>query len=71
MTASGVFRGVPAPFKATRYHSLIVDRATMPRRSRVTADTDDGLVMGAGAQGACPCTACSSIPKASPRSTAT
>ncbi len=42
----GVFRGINAPFKATRYHSLVVDRATMPRELTVTADTEDGLVMG-------------------------
>ncbi len=42
----GIFRGINAPFKATRYHSLVVERATMPRDLTVTADTDDGLVMG-------------------------
>ncbi len=42
----GIFRGINAPFKATRYHSLVVDRETMPRDLTVTADTDDGLVMG-------------------------
>jgi anthranilate synthase component II len=41
-----VFRGINAPFKATRYHSLVVDRASMPRELEVTAETDDGLVMG-------------------------
>jgi len=43
---SGIFRGINAPFKATRYHSLVVDRKTMPRELTVTAETDDGLVMG-------------------------
>ena len=43
---SGIFRGINAPFKATRYHSLVVERATMPRELAVTADTDDGVVMG-------------------------
>src|SRR5580698_4846187 len=43
---AGVFRGINAPFKATRYHSLVVERASMPRELTVTADTDDGLVMG-------------------------
>lgn len=42
----GVFRGLPTPFAATRYHSLIVERATLPAELEVTADTDDGLVMG-------------------------
>ena len=41
-----VFRGINAPFKATRYHSLVVERATMPRDLDVTAETADGLVMG-------------------------
>jgi len=42
----GVFRGINGPFKATRYHSLVVDRATLPAALAVTAETD-GLVMGA------------------------
>jgi anthranilate synthase component II len=42
----GVFRGINAPFKATRYHSLVVDRATMPEALSVTAETGDRLVMG-------------------------
>ncbi len=42
----GVFRGINAPFRATRYHSLVVDRATMPGELAVTAETDDRLVMG-------------------------
>jgi anthranilate synthase component 2 len=41
-----VFRGINAPFKATRYHSLVVGRATLPRDLDVTAETADGLVMG-------------------------
>jgi anthranilate synthase component 2 len=41
----GVFRGINGPFKATRYHSLVVDRATMPGDLEVVAETD-GLVMG-------------------------
>jgi anthranilate synthase component 2 len=43
---AGVFRGINAPFKATRYHSLVVERDTMPAELAVTAETDDGLVMG-------------------------
>ncbi len=42
----GVFRGINGPFKATRYHSLVVDRATLPEELSVTAETDR-LVMGA------------------------
>jgi anthranilate synthase component 2 len=42
----GVFRGINGPFQATRYHSLVVDRATMPSELRIVAETDDGLVMG-------------------------
>ena len=43
---AGIFRGINAPFQATRYHSLVVDRATLPRELTVTADTGDGLIMG-------------------------
>jgi anthranilate synthase component 2 len=42
----GIFRGINAPFKATRYHSLVVERGSMPSELAVTADTEDGLVMG-------------------------
>ena len=42
----GVFAGLPDPFVATRYHSLIVDRATLPDVLEVTAWTDDGVIMG-------------------------
>ncbi|MBI4470445.1 MAG: aminodeoxychorismate/anthranilate synthase component II [Acidobacteria bacterium] len=41
-----VFRGLPSPFSATRYHSLIVDRKTLPDSLEVSAETSDGLVMG-------------------------
>jgi anthranilate synthase component II len=43
---AGVFRGINRTFKATRYHSLVVDRASMPDELGVTAETDDRLVMG-------------------------
>lgn len=43
---SGVFRGLANPFPATRYHSLIVERASLPAALRVTAETEDGLIMG-------------------------
>ena len=42
----GVFRGINGPFKATRYHSLVVERSTLPDDLMVTAETDDRLVMG-------------------------
>jgi anthranilate synthase component II len=43
---AGVFRGINGPFRATRYHSLVVERESLPAALAVTADTDDGLVMG-------------------------
>jgi anthranilate synthase/aminodeoxychorismate synthase-like glutamine amidotransferase len=42
----GIFRGLPNPFTATRYHSLIVERKSLPRELRVTAETSDGIIMG-------------------------
>jgi anthranilate synthase component 2 len=42
----GVFRGLNGPFRATRYHSLVIDRASMPADLMVTAETSDHLVMG-------------------------
>jgi anthranilate synthase/aminodeoxychorismate synthase-like glutamine amidotransferase len=41
-----VFANIPDGFQATRYHSLIVDRATLPDELEVTAETSDGLIMG-------------------------
>lgn len=41
----GVLRGLPSPFDATRYHSLIVERATLPACLEITATTEDGLIM--------------------------
>jgi len=42
----GVFAGLPQPFPATRYHSLVLDPATVPAELEVTARTPDGLIMG-------------------------
>ena len=41
----GIFRGINAPFHATRYHSLVVERQSLPGELTVTADTDGGIVM--------------------------
>jgi anthranilate synthase component 2 len=43
---TGVFRGINGPLKATRYHSLVVERASMPNALTVNAETADRLVMG-------------------------
>lgn len=43
---SGVFRGLPSPFEATRYHSLIVRRESLPPVLRITAETAEGEIMG-------------------------
>lgn len=43
---TGVFRGLPDPFTATRYHSLALDPATVPSELTVTAHTSDGVIMG-------------------------
>jgi len=42
----GVFAGLPNPFEATRYHSLVVDRDSVPPDLEISAETDDGTVMG-------------------------
>jgi anthranilate synthase/aminodeoxychorismate synthase-like glutamine amidotransferase len=42
----GVFRGLPSPFTATRYHSLAIRRATLPDCLEVTAQSEDGEIMG-------------------------
>jgi len=44
--STGVFTGIPSPVQATRYHSLIVERATLPACLEVTAETADGMIMG-------------------------
>ena len=42
----GIFRGINGPFKATRYHSLVVDEGTLPAELDVTARSEDGTIMG-------------------------
>jgi anthranilate synthase/aminodeoxychorismate synthase-like glutamine amidotransferase len=42
----GVFTGLPNPFEATRYHSLIVRRETLPKQLQITAETAEGEIMG-------------------------
>lgn len=43
---AGLFAGLPSPFSATRYHSLIIERDSMPDVFEITAETDDKVVMG-------------------------
>jgi para-aminobenzoate synthetase component 2 len=42
----GIFRELPEPFTATRYHSLIIDRKSLPTEFTITAETTDGIIMG-------------------------
>ena len=43
---TGVFKGLPNPFRATRYHSLVIERESLPDCLEITAWTDDGEIMG-------------------------
>ncbi|MEN9803795.1 MAG: hypothetical protein RIS41_642 [Actinomycetota bacterium] len=43
---TGVFSGLPSPLTATRYHSLVVERETLPECLTITAETADGMIMG-------------------------
>jgi len=45
-SGDGLFAGLPSPFEATRYHSLVVERASLPDCLEITAETDDGVIMG-------------------------
>ncbi|MFZ4598429.1 MAG: anthranilate synthase component II [Terrimicrobiaceae bacterium] len=45
-TGENVFAGLPSPFEATRYHSLLVKRETLPNSLRITAETAEGEIMG-------------------------
>ena len=42
----GIFLGLPQPFQATRYHSLVIDPATLSHEFEISAKTDDGIIMG-------------------------
>ena len=45
-SAKGLFEGLPSPFDATRYHSLIVERESLPAELEITAELEDGTIMG-------------------------
>ncbi|MEP3055085.1 aminodeoxychorismate/anthranilate synthase component II [Ascidiaceihabitans sp.] len=45
-TGQGLFAGLPTPFEATRYHSLVVDRDTLPDSLEITAELENGTIMG-------------------------
>lgn len=45
-TAKGLFSGLPSPFEATRYHSLVVERGSCPESLEITAELEDGTIMG-------------------------
>ncbi|NDV01480.1 anthranilate synthase component II [Pseudoroseicyclus tamaricis] len=45
-TGEGVFAGLPSPFLATRYHSLVVERESLPECLKITAELEDGTIMG-------------------------
>ena len=42
----GVFHGLPSPFRATRYHSLVIERESLPDCLEITAEAEDGEIMG-------------------------
>lgn len=46
MNNQGIFKGLPKHFEATRYHSLIIEKETLPECFAITAETEDGIIMG-------------------------
>jgi anthranilate synthase/aminodeoxychorismate synthase-like glutamine amidotransferase len=44
-SGNGIFSGIPSPFRATRYHSLVIDRDSLPACLEIAAETDDGMIM--------------------------
>ena len=42
----GILKNLPSTFEATRYHSLIIDKKSLSKNLEITAETDDGLIMG-------------------------
>ncbi|GAA0859104.1 MULTISPECIES: anthranilate synthase component II [Clostridium] len=45
-TGEGIFKGLQSEFNVTRYHSLIIDKETFPKELKITAQTEDGVIMG-------------------------
>ena len=43
---TGILKGLPSRFEATRYHSLIIDKKTLSKDLEITAETEDGIIMG-------------------------
>ena len=70
-TGAGVLAGLPEPFEATRYHSLVIERDSMPDVLEITAETVDGIVMARAPSRPARARACSSTPRASSASAAT
>ena len=42
---AGLFKGIPSPFEAARYHSLVIERASCPAELSISAQTDEGIIM--------------------------
>jgi len=61
-TGEAVFKGLPSPYKATRYHSLSCVVSSLPTELAVTAETEDGLIMGLS-HITIPCMACQFHPE--------
>jgi anthranilate synthase component 2 len=44
-SGNGIFNGIPSPFRATRYHSLVIERESLPECLEISAETEDGMIM--------------------------